>query len=177
MEEEEKLKKLKEFRGMIKSIAIRYCRDEQDIFDDLVVVGEIACFKALDSFDELKNTKLSTYLYGRIDGAIRDEVKTKYKFFGRNMQSHPIPIADVEAELSYDIDDIILNRNASEQLKKSIESLSGKEKKVLWLKYWEEKTLPEIAKELNMSEPRVSQIHSKVIKKLKQVLENADAMR
>ena len=53
---------------------------------------------------------------------------------------------------------------------KEIEKLPRNEKLVIALYYYEELTLREIGEILNLSESRVSQIHSKVVKKLKTAL-------
>ena len=53
---------------------------------------------------------------------------------------------------------------------KEIEKLPRNEKLVIALYYYEELTLREIGDILNLSESRVSQIHSKVVKKLKTAL-------
>ena len=53
---------------------------------------------------------------------------------------------------------------------KEIEKLPRNEKLVIALYYYEELTLREIGDILNLSESRISQIHSKVVKKLKTAL-------
>jgi len=55
---------------------------------------------------------------------------------------------------------------------KAIESLSERERAILNLYYVEELTLKEIAYAMEISIPRVSQIHGKIILKLRQELEN-----
>jgi RNA polymerase sigma factor for flagellar operon FliA len=55
----------------------------------------------------------------------------------------------------------------------TIDSLPYNEKTVITLYYYKELTLKEIAAILNVSESRVSQIHSKVLIKLKNKLETA----
>ena len=52
-----------------------------------------------------------------------------------------------------------------------IESLKDKEKIIISLYYVEELNMREIAQVLEVSEPRVSQIHSAAIKKLKEYIE------
>ena len=58
-----------------------------------------------------------------------------------------------------------------EELKKmlaeSLEKLTDKEKKVILLYYYEELTLKEIAEVLEVSESRVSQLHTKALNKMK----------
>jgi len=65
------------------------------------------------------------------------------------------PIEDIE------------DKELKAQMVSEIEKLPQKEKLVVALYYYEELTLREIGEILNLSESRVSQIHSKVVKELK----------
>jgi RNA polymerase sigma factor for flagellar operon FliA len=56
-------------------------------------------------------------------------------------------------------------------LEEEIEYLSENEKMIILLYYYEELTLREIGYILNLSESRISQIHSKILKKLKNKLD------
>ena len=49
----------------------------------------------------------------------------------------------------------------------TLESLTEKEKKVILLYYYEELTLKEISAVLEVSESRISQLHTKAIQKLR----------
>ena len=170
MTPEEELETLKQFKALIKLIASKHCKDD-GIFDDLCIVGEVACLKAIETFDKSKKTKLTTYLYTKIEGAIKDEIKTNYKFFGRKSNDNPIPLSDVESTLSYEIEDLLSNRNDNEKLRKLLEKLSEKEKKILRFRYWEDMKFSEIAKKMNLKEARVSQINREILEKLKKRLE------
>ena len=64
------------------------------------------------------------------------------------------------------LDSIIIKQTTIE-LSESIKKLSEKEQMVLSLYYYEELTLKEIAIILNLSEARISQIHTKIIQKLR----------
>ncbi|MCI8308157.1 MAG: FliA/WhiG family RNA polymerase sigma factor [Lachnospiraceae bacterium] len=55
-------------------------------------------------------------------------------------------------------------------LKKALESLTENERKVILLYYYEELTLKEISNVLEVSESRVSQLHTKSLSKMKQKL-------
>lgn len=57
-------------------------------------------------------------------------------------------------------------------LAKSLDSLTEKERKVVVLYYYEDLTLKEISKVLEVSESRVSQLHTKALQKLKKHLGN-----
>ena len=59
-----------------------------------------------------------------------------------------------------------------EMLVQSLESLTEKEKKVVLLYYYEELTLKEISEVLEVSESRISQLHTKAIQKLRLKLGN-----
>ncbi len=64
-----------------------------------------------------------------------------------------------------------------EELKKmlaqSLELLTDKEKKVILLYYYEELTLKEISEVLEVSESRVSQLHTRALKKMREKLGNS----
>ena len=55
-------------------------------------------------------------------------------------------------------------------LAKALQSLTEKEQKVVLLYYYEELTLKEISNILEVSESRVSQLHTKALNKMKQKL-------
>ena len=55
-------------------------------------------------------------------------------------------------------------------LAQSLENLTEKERMVVVLYYYEELTLKEISKVLDVSESRVSQLHTKALQKMKKVL-------
>lgn len=59
------------------------------------------------------------------------------------------------------------NKAMKELLIQTLESLTEKEKKVVLLYYYEELTLKEISEVLEVSESRISQLHTKAIQKLR----------
>ncbi len=63
-----------------------------------------------------------------------------------------------------------IKKELKEQLIKALEVLTEKEKKVVVLYYYEDLTLKEISRVLEVSESRVSQLHTKAIMKMKQHL-------
>lgn len=73
-------------------------------------------------------------------------------------------IADPKAKSPLNI---LEEKDNQEQLAELIETLPKKEKLVLSLYYWEELTMQEIGKILNITESRVCQIHSQALIKLK----------
>lgn len=62
---------------------------------------------------------------------------------------------------------IALKNEIKQQLMDSLEILTDKERKVILLYYYEELTLKEISRILEVSESRVSQLHTKALQKMK----------
>ena len=62
---------------------------------------------------------------------------------------------------------IALKNEIKQQLMDSLETLTDKERKVILLYYYEELTLKEISRILEVSESRVSQLHTKALQKMK----------
>lgn len=67
---------------------------------------------------------------------------------------------------------IVEKHELKELLIKSLEALTEKEKKVIILYYYEELTLKEISRILEVSESRISQLHTKALQKMKIKLGN-----
>lgn len=67
---------------------------------------------------------------------------------------------------------VIENQEMKQMLAHSLEILTEKEKKVILFYYYEELTLKEISKILEVSESRVSQLHTRALQKLKDKLGN-----
>jgi RNA polymerase sigma factor for flagellar operon FliA len=79
----------------------------------------------------------------------------------------------VEQSLTADFDQpdkIVEKQELKELLVKTLEALTEKEKKVIILYYYEELTLKEISRVLEVSESRISQLHTKALQKMKSKL-------
>ena len=62
---------------------------------------------------------------------------------------------------------VVEESELKDKLEEALEILTEKEKKVVLLYYYEDLTLKEISRVMEVSESRVSQLHSKALKKLK----------
>ena len=69
-------------------------------------------------------------------------------------------------------DKVVEKKKLKKLLMEVLETLTDKEKKVVLLYYYEDMTLKEIANVMDVSESRVSQLHSKALVKMKQRLGN-----
>ena len=69
---------------------------------------------------------------------------------------------------TFDTPEEVIERDEIKKLlAESLESLTDKEKKVILLYYYEELTLKEISQVLEVSESRISQLHTKALQKMK----------
>lgn len=67
-------------------------------------------------------------------------------------------------------EDVTLKQELKEILKEALELLTEKEKKVILLYYYEELTLKEISNILEVTESRISQLHTRALQKMKEKL-------
>ncbi|MBR1815440.1 MAG: FliA/WhiG family RNA polymerase sigma factor [Lachnospiraceae bacterium] len=65
---------------------------------------------------------------------------------------------------------VVEDRELKDKIVEALDCLTEKEKKVVLLYYYEDLTLKEISRVMEVSESRVSQLHSKALKKLKNEL-------
>src|SRR5690606_29293793 len=64
-------------------------------------------------------------------------------------------------------EDITVREEIKQSLTKAIESLQERDRLIITLYYYEEFTLKEIGKILNITESRVSQLHTRALSRLK----------
>ena len=69
-------------------------------------------------------------------------------------------------------EDEVMKTNLIERMAEEIDKLSEKERQVVTLYYYEELTMKEVAEVLNITESRVSQIHTSATQKLKRRLKD-----
>ena len=67
-------------------------------------------------------------------------------------------------------EDNISKQELTEKLQEALDALTEKEKQVILLYYYEDMTLKEISAALEVSESRVSQLHTKAIQKMRKIL-------
>ncbi|HEX9028938.1 MAG TPA: FliA/WhiG family RNA polymerase sigma factor [Anaerolineales bacterium] len=70
--------------------------------------------------------------------------------------------------------EVVFDRDQKQQLLRAIRELPEREKLILSLYYYEEKTLKEIGQVLNVSESRVCQLHARAMLTLKNQMENPE---
>ena len=159
--------------------------DDRDYFQ----FGVEGLSEAIDRFDPAVGTKFETYAIQRIRGKIIDELrKLQIKPRPTNPESpNQVYYSNVSLNSTYDDEDgyqlyetipndyetqdEILNKiEAKEFLINALKKLEERDRLIITLYYFEELNYKEIAEVLNITVSRVSQVHTRIIKNLKNKL-------
>jgi len=195
-EEAEHLKRLREGNEESKNILIEHnlrlvahivkkfenCGEE---IDDLISIGTMGLIKAINSFNPEKGTRLATYAARCIENEILMHLRAKKKYksevslydpIGTDKEGNEICLLDI---LGTDMDTVIREVEYyydQAAIRKQIQNLSKREKKVLEMRYGLftglRRTQKDIAKKLGISRSYVSRIEKKAIEKLIKELNN-----
>ncbi len=157
--------------------------DSKDYFQ----IGVEGLSEAIDRFDPDYGTKFETYAIKRIRGKIIDSIrKVKHRPQIVDEQNSPNYYEDVSLTSTADNEDTMLYEllpskektpqtvvEESEEKKiliEEIKKLKERDRLILTLYYYENLNYKEIAEVLGVTVSRISQIHSRLIKKLKERL-------
>ncbi len=120
---------------------------DQDIADKLgITIEEYRNWESLSNVSNIAS--LDEFIEQGTDGGVKEFRNTTY----------------LEPEECID------NNEVKQMIMDALELLTEKEKKVVLLYYYEDLTLKEVAKILEVSESRISQLHSKALEKMKKHL-------
>ncbi len=153
--------------------------------DDLISIGSIGLIKGIDTFDEEKNAKLSTYLARCVENEILMQLRTDKKKqmevslqepIGHDKEGNTILLDDV---LEYDDESVLDQVNISiglERLAAAMDKvLIPREKEIICRRYGLNgqvaRTQRQIAKQLGISRSYVSRIEKKAMEKLQDFFE------
>lgn len=121
--------------------------NEQDIADKLgITIEEYRNWESLSNISNIAS--LDEFMEQGTEGSVKEFRNTTY----------------IEPEESIDNDEV------KKMIMDALQLLTEKEKKVVLLYYYEDLTLKEVAKVLEVSESRISQLHSKALGKMKKHL-------
>lgn len=168
---------------LVAHIVKKYCSSQSDT-EDLISIGTIGLIKAVESFDDSKNTRFATYASRCIENEILMFFRSKKKSAGDIYFDEPVDIdkdgnqltlIDIIAEDDGIVDMIDLSIK-SEQLYRFInECLDERELEIIVNRYglYGKKPLTqrEVAKKLNISRSYVSRIEKKALETLRKKYE------
>ena len=154
--------------------------------DDLISIGTIGLIKGIDTYNNSKKTKITTYaarciqneilMYFRANKNINKTISLN-DYIGFDKEGNEVSLIEVLKDDSKDIIDDINIKDDIELLKKHLNILNNREKEIIIKRYGlnntEEKTQKEIAKELKISRSYVSRIEKRALTKmLREFLKN-----
>ena len=147
--------------------------------DDLISIGTIGLIKGIGTFKRNRNTRLATYAARCIENEIlmhlRSIKKNKNDLLlqepiGADKEGNEITLLDVLDTGTETVSEEVENLLEEEKLKKELQQLTKREKKVIELRYGlldgVNKTQREISKMLGISRSYVSRIEKKALRKL-----------
>ncbi|MHB1687335.1 MAG: sigma-70 family RNA polymerase sigma factor [Ignavibacteriaceae bacterium] len=159
--------------------------DDRDYFQ----FGVEGLSEAIDRFDPQFGTKFETYAIQRIRGKIIDELRKlqiKPRPVTASSEQVPLysnvsltdPIDDEDGYLLYEVipnnseipDQAAEKNQVKETIADAIKNLEERDRLIITLYYYEDLSYKEIAKVLNITVSRVSQVHSRIIDMLKSKL-------
>ena len=156
-------------------------------YDDLVGYGIFGLIDAIDKFDYSKIVKFETEKgHVATDEEIAEELEITVdelnSWQGQTKASNLISLdeytetgseAKIESVTNTHFDqpeEVLEKEELKIKLTEAINSLTEKERNVITLYYYEEMTLKEISLVLNVSESRVSQLHTKALGRMRKTL-------
>lgn len=152
--------------------------------EELHSAGMVGLLKAARSYDPSRGAEFKTYAYHRIRGAMLDELRS-LDFLPRSLREKarekgeqaPAVVGlptDEDGSDSLEVQAMISgaieNQELAEALQIAIRSLPDKMRVVMHLYYNEGRRMREIGEQLNLTESRVSQIHSAAVARLRRDL-------
>lgn len=147
---------------------------------DLVSIGAMGLIKAVKNYNPEKNIKLATFASRCIENEIlmhlRKVSRRKCEIsldepINTDWEGNELLLSDIIGTEPDSVSQEIEKRSEIDMLYKSMEKLSPKEKKIIYLRYGlngeDEKTQKEIADMLGISQSYISRLEKKVLTKLK----------
>ena len=147
--------------------------------DDLISIGTIGLIKGIDSYNNEKATRITTYAARCIENEILMYFRSNKKnqntvslndSIGYDKEGNEINLIDVLQEKSEDIADTLHTKDNIVLLNKYLNLLTDREKEIIIKRYGlmlhQEKTQKEIAKELGISRSYVSRIEKRALTKI-----------
>ncbi len=159
--------------------------------DDLIAAGTFGLLDALRRQPAAqRGVEFSWYARVRVRGAIVDELRTqdwlsrrarrRFSSDERNTSAAVVGIEDLPEERRNVADDASLSpetlvaaRSEAKSLAKAVGSLPERERNIITAHYFEGVQLRAIAKDLGVSEPRVSQLHARAVARLREIMSDA----
>jgi RNA polymerase sigma factor for flagellar operon FliA len=136
--------------------------------DDLVGVGVLGLIKAIEKFDASRGVKFTTYCIMRVRGSMLDWLRTLdhlSRHARQRCNREGVQAVTVNSLGSMDFEDERQRIFAKSEIVEL--GLHSREREVVNLYYFEGMTMEQIGRKLGVSQSRISQIHKKLVRRLR----------
>jgi RNA polymerase sporulation-specific sigma factor len=147
--------------------------------DDLISIGTIGLIKGVDSYNNEKATRITTYVARCIENEILMYFRSNKKnnntvslndSIGFDKDGNEINLMDMIKDNETDIADLLHTKNNIKLVEKYLKGLTHREQEIIKKRYGlelrKEQTQKEIAKELGISRSYVSRIEKRALTKM-----------
>jgi RNA polymerase sporulation-specific sigma factor len=157
-------------------VARKYLNSGEDV-EDLAGIARIGMIKAIKSFDPNKEVKFATYatrcMTNEILMSFRKEKKHKSNISIEQLLSYDGEGNEMKLEDLLDSGEDILGeiveREEIIRLRQAVEQLSGRDRVIIEEMYFKGKTQKQVSELLGLSQPHISRIEKKLLKKLRDI--------
>ena len=95
--------------------------------------------------------------------SVKEQIASDIQFITKTMEDNKAQIAKLQAQLKS-------SKTNSAQLKKAIETLNQREKQIILLRYYKNKTQSQVAQILGVSQVQISRLEKKILNNMKMVI-------
>ncbi len=164
-------------------VAKKYDSAQNGSLEDLISIGTIGLVKAVNTFKIDKNIKLATYasrcieneilMFLRKNNKLRQEISLDEPL-NVDYDGNELLLSDIVGTQKDIIQDEIELNDQKEKFYKALDHLNGREKEILVMRYGltghDELTQKDVAELLGISQSYISRLEKKIIKKLRNKL-------
>lgn len=148
-----------------------YASTGEITFEDLVAEGVLGFYKAREKFDETVGVKFTTYASYWVRAYVEDALEKHMNNLLHTDEDTDETLKDIlSSKATACTEDQVEEIMMEENIKKAIELLDPEYKKIIVMRFYEDKTLKEIADELHVSTFTVRQKLQKALEKMKSKL-------
>ena len=152
---------------------------EYDFEEELYAIGRVSLLDAIEKYDPLYETKLSSWVYTKMQKAMyhhihrvllkpQDKYEATLSLFLDDDVTESFSINEIASD-DYTQDsqlDIFEKETQNKIIKNAIFELNPKEKEIVLNVFWDDKSCSDVAKKLGLSRQRVSYIKHNGLRKL-----------
>lgn len=167
--------------GLARKVAYQFCRNSKSkySYDEIESTAFLGLIEAANNFDESKGFKFSTYAIPVITGRIKRMYRDDKWYNIKRGVPHEMGSLNfiIDTEHNKELQDILEDKENIEEsvvnkliVNKLLASLTERDKKIIYLYFYQQLSQPKISKIMNLSQVSVSRIIKASLNKMKEEL-------